>query len=214
MGVRSHFFAYINKIRWVQRWGLKRNTVPENVMEHSWDVATITHALALIRNRYYGGNVDPCYLATAALYHDVTEVITGDMPTPIKYHSTAIRDAYKSIERAAGEELIKLLPKGLQEDYAPVVLGDSLPDEYHQLIKAADSLSAYLKCQMELKAGNGEFAQAAKYVAGRLKEASLPEVDYFLEVFAPSYQLTLDELMNDGNIEPHEPFVKKGENGC
>mgnify|MGYP000660161477 CR=1 FL=1 len=211
MELRSHFFAYLNKIRWVKRWGLKRNTVPENVMEHSWDVATIVHALALIRNRFYDGDVDPCFLATVALYHDVTEVITGDMPTPIKYHSTDIRDAYKSIERAAGEELIKLLPADLREDFSQVMLDDSLSEEDQLLIKAADTLSAYLKCQMELKAGNGEFAQAARYVENRLKEAALPEVDYFLAVFAPSYQLTLDELMNDGNIEPHEPFVKKGE---
>ncbi|OMH38069.1 5'-deoxynucleotidase [Motiliproteus sp. MSK22-1] len=211
MNVRSHFFAYINKIRWVQRWGLKRNTIPENVMEHSWDVATICHALALIRNRFYGGSIDPCRLATAALYHDVSEVITGDMPTPIKYHSTDIRDAYKSIERAAGAELINLLPAELQDDFAEVMLEDNLPEDYRQLIKAADTLSAYLKCQVELKAGNGEFDQAKRYVEARLKEAALPEVDYFLEIFAPSYQLTLDELMNDGNIEPHEPFVLKGE---
>ena len=211
MKLRSHFFAYINKIRWVQRWGLKRNTIPENVMEHSWDVATISHALALIRNRFYGGTIDPCRLATAALYHDVSEVITGDMPTPIKYHSTDIRDAYKSIEKAAGAELINLLPGELQDDFAEVMLEDNLPEEYRQLIKAADTLSAYLKCQVELKAGNGEFAQAKRYVEARLKEAALPEVDYFLEIFAPSYQLTLDELMNDGNIEPHEPFVSKGD---
>ncbi len=207
MQIKSHFFAYINKIRWVSRWGLKRNTIPENVMEHSWDVATISHALALIRNRYYGGTVDAHYLATAALYHDVTEVITGDMPTPIKYHSTAIRDAYKSIERAAGDELVSLLPDELQQDFAAVMIEENLPPEYRRLIKAADTLSAYLKCQAELKAGNGEFAQAARYVEGRLKEAKLPEVDYFLQVFAPSYQLTLDELMNDGKIRSHQPLV-------
>ncbi|MCW8886916.1 MAG: 5'-deoxynucleotidase [Motiliproteus sp.] len=209
MHVRSHFFAYINKIRWVMRWGLKRNTIPENVMEHSWDVATICHALALIRNRIYGGNIDAQYLATAALYHDVSEVITGDMPTPIKYHSAQIRDAYKSIERAAGEELIALLPEELQQDFSEVMIEDNLPEEYQQMIKAADTLAAYLKCQAELKAGNGEFAQAAKYVEGRLKEAQLPEVNYFLEVFAPSYQLTLDELMNDGKIKIHAPLKKK-----
>ncbi len=207
MHIKSHFFAYINKIRWVVRWGLKRNTIPENVMEHSWDVATIAHALALIRNRLFDGNIDARLLATAALYHDVSEVITGDMPTPIKYHSTEIRDAYKSIERAASEELISLLPEELQDDFAEVMIEENLPADIRQLIKAADTLSAYLKCKAELKAGNGEFAQAARYVEGRLKEAHLPEVDYFLEVFAPSYQLTLDELMNDGNIAPHEPFA-------
>nr|WP_207063491.1 5'-deoxynucleotidase [Motiliproteus sp. SC1-56] len=203
----SHFFAYINKIRWVARWGLKRNTIPENVMEHSWDVATICHALALIRNRFYGGDIDPYYLATAALYHDVSEVITGDMPTPIKYHSPAIRDAYKSIERAAGEELVSLLPEGLQEDFARVMIEERLAPEYRELIKAADSLAALLKCRAELKAGNGEFAQASQYVEGRLKESKLPEVHYFMEVFAPSYQLTLDELMHHGDKGKGGSFV-------
>lgn len=201
MSVRSHFFAYISKIRWINRWGLKRNTIPENVMEHSWDVATICHALAVIRNRLYGGNIDPHFLATAALYHDVTEVITGDMPTPIKYHSPAIRDAYKSIEKAASEELLTLLPKDLREDFERVMVEEDLPADYRLLIKAADTLAAYLKCQAELKGGNKEFAQAAEFVGGRLREFDLPEVDYFLEVFTPSYQLTLDELMNDGGFK-------------
>ncbi len=201
MSVRSHFFAYINKIRWINRWGLKRNTIPENVMEHSWDVATICHALAIIRNRLYDGDIDAHFLATVALYHDVSEVITGDMPTPIKYHSPAIRDAYKSIEKAAGEELLTLLPDDLRSDFEKVMMEDKLPAEYQILIKAADTLSAYLKCQAELKGGNQEFAQAAEYVEQRLKEFELPEVDYFLEVFTPSYQLTLDELMNDGRFK-------------
>lgn len=209
MSMRSHFFAYINKIRWIHRWGLKRNTIPENVMEHSWDVATISHALAIIRNRLYDGNIDANFLATAALYHDVSEVITGDMPTPIKYHSPAIRDAYKSIEKAAGEELLGLLPEALQEDFEKVMMEEKLPKEYQLLIKAADTLSSYLKCQAELKAGNGEFAQAASYVEQRLKEFQLPEVDYFLEVFTPSYQLTLDELMNDGRFKENVTPVRK-----
>ena len=182
MHTKSHFFAYINKIRWIVRWGLKRNTSPENVMEHSWDVATICHALALIRNRLYDGDIDAHYLATAALYHDVTEVITGDMPTPIKYHSVDIRDAYKSIERAAGEELVNLLPEALRQDFAEIMIEENLPDEYRLLIKAADTLAAYLKCQAELKAGNEEFARAAKNVEIRLKEAKLPEVDYFSRI--------------------------------
>lgn len=209
MSIQSHFFAYISKIRWINRWGLKRNTIPENVMEHSWDVATISHALALIRNRFYGGTIDPYHLATAALYHDVSEVITGDMPTPIKYHSAAIRDAYKSIERAAGEELLSLLPEALREDFEAVMMEENLPKEYQLLIKAADTLSAYLKCQAELKGGNSEFAQAASYVEERLKEFQLPEVDYFLEVFTPSYQLTLDELMNDGRFKAHVTPVRQ-----
>ncbi len=179
-------------------------------------MATICHALALIRNRFYGGNIDAHYLATAALYHDVSEVITGDMPTPIKYHSPAIRDAYKSIERAAEDELLGLLPKELQEDFAKVMIEENLPEDYRMLIKAADTLAAYLKCEAEVKAGNVEFAQAARTVEMRLKESKLPEVHYFLQVFAPSYQLTLDELMNREHIK-HDPMLypvaDKAENG-
>jgi len=191
----SHFFAYISKIRWLQRWGLKRNTQNENVMEHSWEVATIAHALALIRNRCYGGTLDANAIAVAALYHDCSEVITGDMPSPIKYHSRAITDAYKAIERQAEHELLHLLPEELQEDFSPVLLEEAVPKAHHSLIKAADTLSAYLKCQSELAAGNREFSQAAEDIRARLATIKLPEVDYFLAVFVPSYGLTLDELL-------------------
>ena len=193
--MKSHFFAYISKIRWIIRWGLKRNAIQENVMEHSWEVATISHALGLIRNRVFGGNVDPQAIATAALYHDCSEVITGDLPSPIKYHSKAIQQAYKAIEQEAEQELIDLLPPVLRQDFATVMLEDRLPIEHKQLIKAADTLSAYLKCQAELAAGNKAFAKAATDIAKRLQEYALPEVDYFINVFAPSYGLTLDELL-------------------
>ena len=192
----SHFFAYISKLRWIARWGLKRNAIPENVMEHSWEVATIAHALAVIRNRVYGGRVDAHRLATIALYHDCSEVITGDMPSPIKYHSSAIRDAYKAIEASAEKELVALLPAELQQDFADVMLHQRLADDEAQLVKAADTLSAYLKCQAEIAAGNREFSRAAEDIGRRLAALSLPEVDYFLKVFAPSYQLTLDELLS------------------
>lgn len=199
--LKSHFFAYISKIRWITRWGLKRNAIPENVMEHSWEVATIAHALGIIRNRIFDGAVDASALATAALYHDCSEVITGDMPSPIKYHSAAIQQAYKAIEHEAERELVGLLPVELQADFAAVMLVGNLPDEHHQLIKAADTLSAYLKCQAELATGNQEFCKAAVEIAGRLRAYQLPEVDYFLAVFAPSYQLTLDELLAGGKSE-------------
>lgn len=193
--MRSHFYAYISKIRWLQRWGLKRNTVPENVMEHSWEVATIAHGLALIRNRYFDGQLDVNAIVVAAMYHDCGEVITGDMPSPIKYHSEAITQAYKSIERQAEYELLRLLPDGLKEDYEPYVIGENIPSEHHAIIKAADTIAAYLKCQMELAAGNAEFSKAAEDIKKRLERLNLPEVQYFLELFVPSYALTLDELL-------------------
>ena len=193
--MKSHFFAYISKIRWIVRWGLKRNTTPENVMEHSWEVATIAHALAIIRNRIYGGDIDANAVATAGLYHDCSEVITGDMPSPIKYHSKAIQEAYKSIEAKAESELVALLPEALQEDFAAVMIEHKIPREILQLVKAADTLSAYIKCQAEISAGNAEFAKAAEDLSVRVRNYNLPEVDYFLDVFFHSYKLTLDELL-------------------
>jgi 5'-deoxynucleotidase len=191
----SHFFAYISKLRWIVRWGLKRNTIQENVMEHSWEVATVAHALALIRNRCYGGAVDANAVAVAALYHDCSEVITGDLPSPVKYHSPAIQEAYHSIERSAERELVQLLPLELQADFSALMIEERLPAEHRQLVKAADTLSAYLKCQAEVKAGNREFEKAAEDIKQRLDSYHLPEVDYFLATFVPSYQLTLDELL-------------------
>jgi 5'-deoxynucleotidase len=198
--IKSHFYAYISKIRWIQRWGLKRNTITENVMEHSWEVAVIAHALALIRNRFFDGKLDANAVATTALYHDCSEVITGDMPSPIKYHSAGIRDAYKEIEHQAETELLALLPKELQADFRAVLVEAGVPHEYHVIIKAADTLSAYLKCHSELSAGNREFSQAATDIGKRLVDLDLPEVSYFLEVFAPSYALTLDELLKPLNM--------------
>jgi 5'-deoxynucleotidase len=192
---RSHFYAYISKIRWLQRWGLKRNVINENVMEHSWEVATITHALATIRNRFFAGNLDVNAIVVAALYHDCSEVITGDMPSPIKYHSPDITHAYKAIEARAELELLNLLPDGLQEDFRSVLLEEEMAAEHRQIIKAADTISAYLKCKSEVQAGNFEFSKAAEDVRGRLDRIDLPEVRYFLETFAPSYGLTLDELL-------------------
>lgn len=191
----SHFYAYISKIRWLQRWGLKRNTINENVMEHSWEVATIAHSLALIRNRYFDGDLDANAIAVAALYHDCGEVITGDMPSPIKYHSPEITQAYKSIEKQAAVELLELLPAELKEDYRPILIEESIPDQQYIVIKAADTIAALLKCQAELAAGNAEFSSAAKDVQLRLNKFELPEVKFFLDTFAPSCGLTLDELL-------------------
>src|SRR5690606_31135104 len=176
----SHFFAYLSKLRWIVRWGLKRNTIHENVMEHSWEVATIAHALALIRNRLYGGDVDANAVAATALYHDCSEVITGDLPSPVKYHSPAIRQAYQAIERAAEEELVAQLPEPLRADYAAVMLESEQPPLHRQLVKAADTIAALLKCEAELKAGNQEFETAAMDIRQRLATYDLPEVGYFM----------------------------------
>ncbi len=191
----SHFFAYISRIRWIQRWGLKRNTVNENVMEHSWEVATIAHCLALISNRQFGAKIDANAVATAALYHDCSEVITGDMPTPIKYHSPAITQAYKAIEHSAEQELLNLLPPLLRDDYEPVLIEERLDPDVKRILKAADTIAAYIKCQAEVGSGNSEFVIAADDIAKRLKQLAIPEADYFLATFVPSYQLTLDELL-------------------
>jgi 5'-deoxynucleotidase len=195
---KSHFFAYISKIRWIVRWGLKRNAIPENVMEHSWEVATIAHALAIIGNKRFGGNIDPNVVATAALYHDVSEVITGDMPTPIKYHSEDMQKAFKKVEVQAERELIQLLPDDLRDEFSSFVVSDKIPADVKKLIKGADTIAAFLKCQEELKAGNTEFTKAAEDITKRLSLFDMPEVNEFLSIFAPSYKLTLDELLNGG----------------
>jgi 5'-deoxynucleotidase len=191
----SHFFAYVSRLRWIKRWGLMRNAIEENVATHSWEVATLAHALALIRNRHFGGTVNADRIAAAALYHDATEVITGDLPTPVKYHSRVMREAFGDIEHKAEAELLALLPADLREDFAPYVRESQLSAEEKELIKAADRLSALLKCEAEMRAGNTEFEPAAEQIARRLEQDGLAEVAYFMEVFAPGYRQPLDNLL-------------------
>lgn len=191
----SHFFAYLSRLRWIRRWGLMRNAIEENVATHSWEVATLAHALAIIRNRHFGGQLDVDRIAAAALYHDATEVITGDLPTPVKYHSKVMREAFADIEHKAESELLALLPDDLRDDFAPYIRESRWTAEERQLIKAADRLSALLKCQAEIHAGNKEFEPAAGHLLRKLEEDALPEVLYFLEVFAPGYQQPLDNLL-------------------
>ncbi|OTE95267.1 5'-deoxynucleotidase [Crenothrix sp. D3] len=193
--INSSFYAYLSRLRWIKRWGLKRNAHDENVMEHSWEVSVIAHTLALIKNRYFEGNLDANAIATAALYHDITEVITGDLPTPIKYHSREINDAYKQIEKQAELELLALLPIELRSDFELLIHHDRMPEEHVRIIKAADKISAYLKCQAELKAGNKEFEIAAEQIALTINEFKDLEVIFFMHAFVPSCALTLDGLM-------------------
>ena len=179
-------------MRFIQRWALMRNTAPENVQEHSHQVAVLAHALAVIRNEKFGGTVDPGAVAVAALYHDASEILTGDMPTPIKYDNPAIRKAYKDVEAVAEGKLLAMLPEELQAVYAPILTPTD--PEVIRLVKAADKLSAYIKCVEELKAGNNEFREAAAQTRKSLEAYELPEVVYFLETFMDSFALTLDEL--------------------
>ena len=190
--MKSHFFAYISRMRFIQRWALMRNTAPENVQEHSHQVAVLAHALAVLRNEKFGGHVDPGAVAVAALYHDASEILTGDMPTPIKYDNPAIRTAYKDVEAVAEHKLLNMLPEELRGVYDPILTGEDT--EIEALVNAADELSAYIKCVEELKAGNNEFREAAAQTRKALESYGMPEVESFLETFMDSFSLTLDEL--------------------
>ncbi len=187
------FWAFLNRMRYIKRWSLMHSTVEENIMEHSWQVTTIAHALCLINNKIYGGTADEKQTVLLAQYHETGEVLTGDLPTPIKYFNPEIRDAYKDLERNACEKLLKTLPKELEEDYRNYVFADETTYEY-KLAKSADRISAYLKCVDELKVGNKEYKKAMNSIKNELVKSDLKEVKYFMENIAPSYELTLDEL--------------------
>lgn len=194
MSARSHFFAYLSRMKFIQRWGLMRNTCPENIQEHSLQVALVAHCLALVRNQVLGGQVDAQRVMALALFHEVGEVITGDLASPIKYFSPEIKTAYGRIEEVANLRLLGMVPAPLREQYRTLLFPEAADTQCLQLVKAADKLCAYLKCLEELKAGNQEFSQAKTAIARDLEKLDVPEVAYFLEQFAPSFSLTLDEL--------------------
>ncbi len=189
----NEFYALMGRMRYITRWGLMRNTFSENIQEHSHQVAVLAHALALIRTRILGlPGPDPDRCATAALYHDASEILTGDMPTPIKYYNPGIRSAYKQVEEVAGNRLLEMLPEELRECYRHDVLEDNpalLP-----IVKAADKLSAHIKCIEEQKAGNTEFDSAAQQTLKALQELNRPEVDWFIRECLPAFSLNLDQL--------------------
>ena len=189
----DHFFAYISRMRYIGRWSLMRNSLPENIQEHSHMVAVLAHALGIIRRDIFGVPCDPNACAAAALYHDSSEILTGDLPTPIKYHSREIRGAYKEIEQLACEQLLATLPEEMQPAYRSLLIGEEA-DSLHDLVKAADKLSAYIKCIEERKTGNNEFLSAEKSTRMILEQSPLPEVRYFLDHFIPAFELDLDEL--------------------
>ncbi|MCD8002109.1 MAG: 5'-deoxynucleotidase [Oscillospiraceae bacterium] len=185
------FFAYISRMKYIARWSLMRSTVQENVQEHSHMAAVLAHALGLIRRDVFGHDCDPDALAAAALYHDAPEILTGDLPSPIKYHSSDIKRAYDEVERLAVEKLLLELPEALRPAYRALL---SVSPETHEMVKAADRLSAYIKCVEERKAGNHEFLSAEAASRQKLEELHMPEMDYFLEHFLPGIEKTLDEL--------------------
>lgn len=187
-----NFFPMISRMQYINRWGLMRNTRLENIQEHSHQVAVLAHALAVIQNRYFSPQVDPGAVAVAALYHDAGEILTGDMPTPIKYDNPDIQNAYKAVEAVAEQRLLSMLPPDLRGDYEDVI---TIPDQpVRALVKAADKLSAYLKCVEELKAGNSEFKKAKEQTYAALCRNPIPALQYFIEHFLEGFELTLDEL--------------------
>ena len=186
------FFPMIARMRYINRWGLMRHTQTENIQEHSHMVAVLAHALAVIENEKFGGQVDPGQVAVAALYHDASEILTGDMPTPIKYDNPAIQSAYQQVEAVAEQKLLSMLPEELRPAYEDAI---TIPDpEVKALVKAADKLDAYLKCVEELKAGNTEFRKAKEQTYAALCQNPIPALRYFMEHFLADFSLTLDEL--------------------
>lgn len=189
----NEFYALLGRMRYITRWGLMRNTFSENIQEHSHQVAVLAHALALIRRDILhlpGPDPDKC--AVAALYHDASEILTGDMPTPIKYYNPEIKDAYKQVERIAGERLLQMLPEQLRASYEHLVLEDD--EAVTPIVKAADKLSAYIKCVEEQKAGNTEFDSAADATMAALQKLKLPELNWFIDNCLEPFRLNLDQL--------------------
>ncbi|EHM37588.1 5'-deoxynucleotidase [Anaeroglobus geminatus] len=189
----SHFFAMLSRMKYIRRWGLMRNTQEENIQEHTLQTAMIAYHLCVLRNVRFGGTVDPQRAAVLAMYHDVTEIFTGDMPTPVKYFTPLMRETYGRAERLAGERLVASLPEDLQSAYAPLILAGE-DDPVWPFVKAADTLSAYLKCLQEKHAGNTEFDKAYGTIGKKLRDLHMPEVDVFMEEYAPAFLLSLDEM--------------------
>ena len=187
------FFAFLNRMKYIKRWSLMRSVREENIMEHSQQVAVIAHALALIKNKNFGGEVDVSKVVLLAQYHEVGEVITGDLPTPIKYFNPKIKSAYKDLEKDACIRLLNMLPENLKGEYEQYIEPDENSEEY-KIVKCADRLSAYLKCVEEINAGNSEFKKAKTSILKELKGLKRAEVDLFLTEYAPAYELSLDEL--------------------
>ncbi|HEY1295868.1 MAG TPA: 5'-deoxynucleotidase [Chloroflexota bacterium] len=190
----DHFYAYMYRLRLIQRWVLMRSAVPENVAEHSYQVALLTHALCTIGREVFGTEVDTGQAVILALFHDAEEVMTGDIPSPVKHHNPGMLRSIREIESLAANNLLGMVPEGLVDAYRPLITGPERDSDLMRWVKAADALDAYLKCAMEYAAGNREFAVAERQLEAKARAMRMPEVDYFLEHFAPSFRMTLDEL--------------------
>ncbi len=190
--MENAFFALAARMRNIRRWGLMRNSFDENLLEHSQMTAILAHALAVIRRDVFGREAQPEACAAAALFHDMSEIITGDLPTPVKYLNEDIRSSYKAVEAQAEEQLLALLPREMRPAYADLLRGGE--GEVRELVKAADKLAAYVKCIEELRAGNQEFRSAEEQIRKTLEASPLPEIGYFMERFLPAFGMTLDEL--------------------
>lgn len=191
---QSRFYAYLSRMKHIFRWSLMKNSQQESLSVHTLDTAVIAHCLGLLRNRRFGGSCDVNRLVLLAIYHDCSEILTGDMPTPIKYYNPEIKAAYKEVEAVANEKLLSMLPEDLREDYRPLFCHEKGDEELLGLLKAADKLSALVKCVEEENAGNREFVKAKQSILRSIEEMRLPEADAFVEEFLPSYGLTVDEL--------------------
>lgn len=189
----SSFFAFLKRMRFINRWSLMRNTETENIQEHSLEVAMVAHNLAALKNEYFGGNLDVNKVAVIAMYHEVSEIFTGDMPTPIKYFDPKLRSLYGEVETLAQEKMLSTLPKRLQAVYKPYIVdAETLPE--WPIVKAADTLSAYMKCVNELHAGNDEFKEAHDTILAKLESLNMPEVGMFIEEYVPALSQSLDQL--------------------
>ena len=196
---KNGFFAMMTRMRNITRWGLMRNNITENLTEHSYDTAVTAHALAVIGKEKFGKDIDPGQIAAVALFHDASEIITGDLPTPVKYNNPAIQSAYKSIEQAAADSLLQMLPGELRPSYKVLFDFETDDPELYRYVKAADKISAYIKCVEELRGGNDEFRRAAIQTREAIAKMAMPEADYYMEQFAPAFSLSLDELQEEDN---------------
>lgn len=191
--MRYDFYAYMDRMKYIRRWQLMRSVQDENIMEHSQQVSLLAHALVSIHNKVYGGNADVLKTVLYAMYHETAEVITGDLPTPIKYYNRHIHGAYKELERSACEKITQTLPEEIRDEMVPYIMADEECIEY-KLVKAADRLAAYIKCLEELRSGNSEFFKAKKSIEKDLHSRNMPEIEYFFKHFIPSFELSLDDL--------------------